>query len=428
MRPGKIIVLFGLAGALVIPALAGELDDLYRSCKNSGAVAPQWLIDELFPPAMAFVGRGSGGDRTDEAGVIPFVPCGTFTDQGSTAGYVNDYDFAAGPATCNTSFFSQSFDGPDIAYAFTLPGGFTVTASTCGAATFDTCLGIIDGSGNLVAVNDDGNGCSFYSSHISACCLPAGDYFLIVDSYGNSHGNYTLNVTFGCEPCVVVSPCDALVTQEISLPYHGAGSTVGAADVYGSVAGEVAYRFTLDAPSMVELATCFAGTDFDTDSYWFVGGSPCEGGAVMGYNDGDYACGWATHVVFTCDDPLPAGTYTVLLSGYTLHEGNYELDIHAESCDLVDATEIPAAFSLGQNAPNPFNPTTTISFSLALTGRATLTVYDLAGRAVATLVDGVLEAGSHAVSLDAGRLASGVYFYALEADGQMATRKMILMK
>jgi len=94
----------------------------------------------------------------------------------------------------------------------------------------------------------------------------------------------------------------------------------------------------------------------------------------------------------------------------------------------VGAQEQPALFNLGANYPNPFNPTTTISFSMEETEVATLAVHDLAGRRLATLVDGLVERGAHEVSFDASALPSGVYFYSLESAGQSQTRKMVLTK
>jgi len=97
---------------------------------------------------------------------------------------------------------------------------------------------------------------------------------------------------------------------------------------------------------------------------------------------------------------------------------------------------IPAAFVLQQNYPNPFNPTTTIPFSIAQRSYVRLKVFDAAGREVATLVDGELPAGSYHPTFDAGKLASGVYFYTVEArdlsslSGKQLvdTRKMLLLK
>jgi hypothetical protein len=93
-----------------------------------------------------------------------------------------------------------------------------------------------------------------------------------------------------------------------------------------------------------------------------------------------------------------------------------------------DVSEVPEQVMLQQNFPNPFNPTTTIRYSLPQSGPVTLAVYDLLGRQVTTLVDGVQPAGAHTVTLDAGQWASGLYFYTLQANGQRQTRRMVLVK
>lgn len=86
------------------------------------------------------------------------------------------------------------------------------------------------------------------------------------------------------------------------------------------------------------------------------------------------------------------------------------------------------SFQLFQNYPNPFNPKTTIPFELPMTGQVTLTVYDLLGRLVATLVDEKLIAGHYEIPFDGRQLASGVYFYRLEFAGQVKHRSMVLVK
>jgi hypothetical protein len=85
-------------------------------------------------------------------------------------------------------------------------------------------------------------------------------------------------------------------------------------------------------------------------------------------------------------------------------------------------------FRLQQNYPNPFNPTTEIAFDVARAGRTSLKVYDLMGREVAILSNGILQAGAHHVTYDAHDLPSGVYFYRLESGSQTQTRKMLLLK
>ena len=81
-----------------------------------------------------------------------------------------------------------------------------------------------------------------------------------------------------------------------------------------------------------------------------------------------------------------------------------------------------------KNYPNPFNPTTEISYSVPKNGYVTLKVFDLIGREVATLYDGVQSAGNHIATFNAGKFSSGVYFYRLQSGGNSITKKLILMK
>lgn len=95
--------------------------------------------------------------------------------------------------------------------------------------------------------------------------------------------------------------------------------------------------------------------------------------------------------------------------------------------------ELPAKFALDQNFPNPFNPTTTIRYSVARAGRVRLTIFNIRGERVVTLADQAVTLGSHSLLWNGensnGRsVASGVYLYRLEAGGLVASRKMLLLK
>ena len=95
--------------------------------------------------------------------------------------------------------------------------------------------------------------------------------------------------------------------------------------------------------------------------------------------------------------------------------------------------ELPVEFALYQNHPNPFNPSTTINFTLPESGHATLTVFNLAGQTVRTLVDEPMAAGNHTIVWDgrddAGNaVAAGVYLTQLNAGGRVAAGKMVLVK
>ncbi len=103
------------------------------------------------------------------------------------------------------------------------------------------------------------------------------------------------------------------------------------------------------------------------------------------------------------------------------------------SMDISGDGEHPAAFALFQNTPNPFNPSTEISFSLTSRGAVTLSVYTAAGQKVRELVSGVRERGVHTCLWDGTDgngvpVASGIYLYRLEAGRNTAVRKMVLMK
>ena len=94
----------------------------------------------------------------------------------------------------------------------------------------------------------------------------------------------------------------------------------------------------------------------------------------------------------------------------------------------VGVEDVISEFVLAQNYPNPFNPVTNITFALPTSSDVSLTVYDMAGRMVKTLVNGYVNAGSYDVTFDASNLASGVYFYQLNADNTNIVKKMVLMK
>ena len=77
---------------------------------------------------------------------------------------------------------------------------------------------------------------------------------------------------------------------------------------------------------------------------------------------------------------------------------------------------------------NPFNPSTKITFSITKSGLTTLSVYNVLGERVATLLNKDLQAGSHEVTFNASKFASGIYFYSLESNGSHQVKKMMLLK
>jgi hypothetical protein len=136
-------------------------------------------------------------------------------------------------------------------------------------------------------------------------------------------------------------------------------------------------------------------------------------------------------------DRFPAGAYT-----YTSNIGQYpstvwDSDSFPFTKTAVGAdgwaigqstTATPSEYAVHGASPNPFNPTTTLSFALPQAGQVKLSVYNVTGREVATLVNGLRDAGNHEVTFDATGLASGLYIYQLTAGDFNATGKMMLTK
>lgn len=87
-----------------------------------------------------------------------------------------------------------------------------------------------------------------------------------------------------------------------------------------------------------------------------------------------------------------------------------------------------AVFGLEQNSPNPFNPVTTVRYSVAARSDVRISIYNVAGRCVGTIVNGEKDPGAYVVTFDASDLSSGIYFYRMTAGDFSDTRKMLLLK
>ncbi len=112
----------------------------------------------------------------------------------------------------------------------------------------------------------------------------------------------------------------------------------------------------------------------------------------------------------------------------TIYVDNLRLKYPGGVTGVEERPISPAIFRLEQNYPNPFNPSTIISYRLAVRSRVTLKVYDMLGREVKTLVDGLQTAGSHSVTFNAANMPSGVYLCSLQAGTYHDTKKLLLLK
>ncbi len=134
---------------------------------------------------------------------------------------------------------------------------------------------------------------------------------------------------------------------------------------------------------------------------------------------------------------------TRVLAGHAMDEligilyysfGNYKLiprtdaDFVNYTTDVKEGLNTVYSYELVQNFPNPFNPATTINFSIQKEGMVTLKVYNILGQEVATLVNEFKNAGAHTINFDASKLSSGIYLYRIDSNGFTQTKKMMLIK
>lgn len=141
---------------------------------------------------------------------------------------------------------------------------------------------------------------------------------------------------------------------------------------------------------------------------------------TFGYFDVSAAAGQTISVILRVDAANSMWSYL------------YVDDVSISSAVPVedDKTSLPLTTELKNNYPNPFNPSTVISFTLVRSERVSLKIFDVMGNEVATLVDGIREAGTHdyQFSINNYRLSSGIYFYELVSGSQVLRKKMMLLK
>ncbi|MBL0062227.1 MAG: T9SS type A sorting domain-containing protein [bacterium] len=219
------------------------------------------------------------------------------------------------------------------------------------------------------------------------------DYWLIVDSRCNTSTAYTL--TIYC--------CDTELGVELAS--FGGSSTSNGVALNWSTASETNNdRF--------EISRVIGSSESD----W----------SQIGVVDGQGTTASASHYSFV-DQNVTDGEYNYALTSVDMDGNRHTLGQVAVEYSPATAP-VASTFELLGNYPNPFNPTTQIRFQLAEAGQVTLSVLDVQGRLIATLVDGMVEAGVHEQSFDATGFASGVYFTRLTNGNKSDVMKRVLMK
>ena len=107
---------------------------------------------------------------------------------------------------------------------------------------------------------------------------------------------------------------------------------------------------------------------------------------------------------------------------------NHMVTITGSSAVDEQISGIPSEYNLSQNYPNPFNPATSFTYSLKQSGEVKISIYDVSGKEVKSLVDGFRSAGNYVVNFNAGDMASGIYYYRITTNDFIQTNKMVLLK
>ena len=131
--------------------------------------------------------------------------------------------------------------------------------------------------------------------------------------------------------------------------------------------------------------------------------------------------------MLACEKNSTAACSNVITADFT----GVPVDLNEPEDDHEDdevAARVASEQAMVESYPNPFNPSTTIRFTLAEAGAVRLEVFDVLGRRVALLVDASLEAGVHEAVFEAGALPSGVYLYRMQAGASVAMGRMTLFR
>lgn len=436
--------------------ITGQLHGGQASCANNvndyyGKLAISWagggtnatrLSNWLDPVGSApntldgLNGTGGGGGTPPANDQCPgtAITALPYSTTGSTANATNNYSNCVGATS------------KEVVYSLTLGACTNVTVSTCGSS-FDTGLGVRTGGTcpgtTQVGCNDDFASCGT-GSQLTFQAAAGTTYWIIVHGYATNSGTFSLSVTgTACSGGGGNSDvCPGIAIN--SLPYNTTGSTATAANNYSNCVGATSrdrvYTLNLATCQNVTVSLCGTGTTYDAALGVRSGGS-CPGSTLVVCND-DF-CSTAPQVTFTAQ---AATNYYIIVHGYSTRSGNYAMAVTGTACaspgdpngedlppnielaPLNKGDELPLEYSLAQNHPNPFNPSTEIRFDLVERGNVTLRVFNTLGQEVATLVNDVREAGHYTVTFDAAQLPSGVYVYELEANGFKDTKKMLLLK
>lgn len=464
-------------------SLWDEAYDIIRLEDNSfliSAVTRSWGAlnqDAWLIKTNPDVGALPGGEICGNATVIPGLP---FKGHGFNSANANDYNFQADP-------WGWPDGANDVVYQYSPPIDQCLDVALC-SSTYDTRLIIYDEScaGNPIAFSDDGClGPNYDMPYVSlelGVEVNAGQtYYFVIDGFdGTSVGDYEIEVSV-CTPFVAEHPCPddviygqppyndvpLLTTSDWNQVYDWtafdnvtlAGEDVCGIGFWGTTAqyngiyqspctdselnfditfyqdngqgspGTVLQTYTLTPTREIAYSLSFPGYDW-TIYYYFAPLTPCfthigscwmSVRASVGSNSN---CVWHWQGSPIEDQQNWFGGS----QGWYKRQSDFAFCLYPTLSADPNPAGVAAHYALHQNYPNPFNSATTLAYDVPAASHISLRVFDLLGREVAELTDGMKAAGSYRVAFNGENLASGIYFARLDAGEFSQTKKLVLLK
>jgi len=356
-----------------------------------------------------------------------------FNEDNGTFQAAMDYTVGVGPSSVYASDLDQDGD-KDLA----VTNSYSSAARTLsvlvneGMGTFQSAVFYPVGTmpTSLKASDFDSDG-----DNDLAVTIGYTDKVAILKNNGDATFQTAVNYTVGQTPwAVFISDFDNDSDMDLAVANAGSNNvSILKNDGSGNFMDKTNY-YAGETPVSV-FASDFDGDGFNDLALTTVGNWVTDSIAVL-LNNGDatfqrlnnYVAGKGCNSVFASDFDNDGDIDLAISNGSSdnvsvLHNQNI-----LTGMDEPNEILLLYNFSISQNFPNPFNPTTKISWQSPVASHQTLKVYDVLGNEVATLVDEFRNAGSYNVDYNASKLASGVYFYRLQAGDFVQTRKMILLK
>jgi hypothetical protein len=256
-----------------------------------------------------------------------------------------------------------------------------------------------------------------------------------------SHIIYLRASTTGSQATISKSSGSVTLNYVALKDMNAAGGATFTANNYVDLGNNTGWNFTgSDVSLPIQMSNFSAGLNKDkgiTLSWWTESEVSCAGFYIWkSTNNGEFKK--ITTALIPGQGNSSSRHYYKYLDNYVEAGVDYSYKIENVSEDgssifygpikIADASPIPNEFSLSQNYPNPFNPETKIDYTIPHSGFVKLTVYDISGKEIATLVNEPKEAGYYSAVLNSHGLSSGVYFYRLISGDFTSIKKMVLMK